>query len=68
MTKYEQLDLNGSGGDYYNVITSLPQYRELIKMLNTFYIVNKNINPRQLHYIVCYESGDVQLDALLELL
>ena len=64
--RYTQLPLNGSAGDYQNSLEELKGYGQLIKDLETFYKLNKRINPRQLHYIICSESKDIELDEVID--
>jgi len=63
--RYTQLPLNGSPGDYQDSVDVLIGYTDLVKALGVFYKENIQFNPRQLHYIVCSESKDIELDEVI---
>lgn len=65
---YTNIPLDGNEGDYNRAVNQLSGYTEIQKAINQFYLSNIKINPRQLHYILCSESNDSQLDVLLGLL
>ena len=39
----------------------------MIKALDKFFTQNKEINPRQLQYIVAQEANDISLDEMLDI-
>jgi len=63
--KYRQLPLTGEQNDYTNSLDELKGTTDLHKAIVKFYEENKDVNPRQLHYIVSVESNEVELNTLL---
>ena len=62
---FKQLPLNGNKNDYANTLEHLKGYEDLVKSIMDFYIKNKDINPRQLDYIVSSESRNISLDSII---
>ena len=65
--KYKQLSLDGDRNDHYRTEKELTNFNVLTKAISSFYNANSEYNPRQLHYLICQESNDIQLGALLEI-
>jgi len=63
--KYKQLPLTGEQNDYTNSLDELKGTTDLHKAIVKFYEENKDVNPRQLHYIVNVESNEIELNTLL---
>lgn len=66
MKNYKQLPLSGNKNDFSASISQLQEYSDLVKALSSFYRKNKDINPRQLHYIITMKSVDLHLDNLID--
>ena len=60
--KYKQLPLTGDENDFYVSELLLTGYKDTIKTLTKFFDDNKEYNPRQLEYMLCYEISDISLD------
>jgi hypothetical protein len=61
---YKQLGLDGSTNDY-NCISELDGFTEMRKALDSFFTKNKDVNPRQLQYIIAQEANDISLDEMI---
>lgn len=64
--KYKQLPLTGGEHDYCRATDLLDGFDELKHAIRLFYFKNKDVNPRQLHYIIDSESNEEHLTYLLE--
>ena len=63
--KFRQLNLTGEQNDVHNAQNDLVGFGDIQKALKKFYKDNKDVNPRQLHYLIESESIDAHLDCLM---
>ena len=64
--KYKQLPLTGESGDYGHALDELTNLNAMLKALHQFYQDNKDINPRQLSYIINSEATTLELDTIID--
>jgi len=66
MSTFKQLPLTGNDCDYAKALDEVNGMSDFIEALKTFYKLNEDINPRQLHYLITSESTDEHLMYILD--